>query len=39
MESRVSTSLKRSTSETLSICDRANVRTMKSKSAAVNRAR
>src|SRR5207302_10400734 len=39
MESRVSTSLKRSISETWSVCDRASVRTMKSKSAAVNRAR
>src|SRR5215470_892470 len=39
MESRVSTSLSRSTSETWSVCDRASVRTMKSKSAAVNRAR
>src|SRR5439155_26005190 len=39
MESRVSTLLKRSTSETWSVCDRASVRTMKSKSAAVKRAR
>src|SRR5947207_10125098 len=39
MESRVSISLKRSTSETWSVCERASVRTMKSKSAAVNRAR
>src|SRR5215510_11482216 len=39
MESRVSTSLNRSTRETWSVCDRASVRTMKSKSAAVNRAR
>src|ERR1044071_1794372 len=39
MESRASTSLKRSTSETWSVCERASVRTMKSKSAAVNRAR
>src|SRR5207249_10756694 len=39
MESRVSTSLKRSTSETWSVCERASVRTMSSKSAAVNRAR
>src|SRR6266487_2102894 len=39
MESRVSISLKRSTRETLSVWERASVRTMKSKSAAVNRAR
>src|SRR5438094_9870343 len=39
MESRVSISLRRSTSETWSVCERASVRTMKSKSAAVNRAR
>src|SRR5438046_9414256 len=39
MESRVSTSLKRSTRETWSVCERASVRTMKSKSAAVKRAR
>jgi hypothetical protein len=39
MESRVSTSLNRSTRETWSLCERASVRTMKSKSAAVNRAR
>src|SRR5207248_5199275 len=39
MESRVSTSLSRSTRETWSVCERASVRTMKSKSAAVNRAR
>src|SRR5438094_3379827 len=39
MESRVSRSLNRSTRETWSVCERASVRTMKSKSAAVNRAR
>src|ERR1043166_6636086 len=38
-ESRVSASLRRSTSETLSLGERASVRTTKSKSAAVNRAR
>src|SRR5436190_19558393 len=39
MESRVSISLNRTTRETWSVCERASVRTMKSKSAAVNRAR
>src|SRR5438046_7849615 len=39
MESRVSTSLNRSTSETWSVCERASVRKMKSKAAAVNRVR
>src|SRR6266487_3291253 len=39
MESRVSRSLKRSTRETWSVWERASVRTTKSKSAAVKRAR
>ena len=39
MESRVSTSLKRSTREIWSVLERASVRTTKSKSAAVKRAR